>query len=65
MPIDIGRPTGTNMIEAQAVANVNCMTPEYMPATTEPVVVEANCTAPELVPAMIESAVVGAGSSEA
>ena len=65
MPMDTGRPTGTNMMEAQAVANVNCMTPEYMPATTEPVVVAATCTAPELVPEMIGSVVVGAGSSEA
>jgi hypothetical protein len=53
------------MMEAQAVANVNCMIPEYIPATTEPVVVAATCTAPELVPGMIGSVVVGAGSSEA
>ena len=39
MPIESGSPTGANMIEAQAAAKVNCMTPEYVPATIEPVLV--------------------------
>mmetsp|Transcript_32126 Transcript_32126/g.107209 ORF Transcript_32126/g.107209 Transcript_32126/m.107209 type:complete len:212 (-) Transcript_32126:77-712(-) len=41
MPIASGSPTGAKMIEAHAAAKVNCITPVYVPATTEPILVGA------------------------